>query len=162
MSNLTYKESINEGCLKRIDSILKKKEVDLSKRVFKENLLSAEQIKVLDDYKNFCVGGGSGRIKSLSTTVTALCNMKTLGEFIKKPYKEVTRKDIERFSAFLKMSGKKDAYCASILIRVKSFYRWLYKTGEEYPAVVKWMKPQIKSEKIKFDDLPSEDDIKKL
>lgn len=66
--------------------------------------------------------------------------LKYLSDFLNKPYKKATRKDLEDF--FYSKSDLKTGTLNLYKVNIKSFYSWLYeKNNGDYPKVVEWIRP---------------------
>lgn len=185
--NLLYKQLkkeenrpyVNEGILcgayleKRIAKVLENPE------------LKEEQKQILKEYLKSQEITGSKKKKTLLSQLTALSNF---GEFVKKPYNEVIKKDVEEFILVLKNGNQQkiDELRARIkngekinkntlrkympkaesrihleLLYLKMFYKWLYQT-EEYPDLVKWIKTKMPKNKITEDELLTPEERIKL
>ena len=127
-----------------------------------ESNLSGRNKKLIFSFRDFCVleGISIGRIERY------LCVLRLLAEILKKDYDKATKNDIvklvtviqnnERLSAWTKATYKK---------MLKRFYKWLKKTGDEYPGQVKWMKTSPKRNELKIPnngDLITEKEVEKL
>ena len=85
-----------------------------------------------------------------------------LGEVLGKSFKEVTEKeDMKRFVAKLS-EGRATKSVNNVKICVKRFYQWLYDMDEEYPDLVKWMKPIPTKNLLKPKQLLTDEELKRL
>lgn len=78
-------------------------------------------------------------VKPLSASVEANYLI-YFADFVRKPFKEVTKEDIEKF--FEKYKDHSEAYNCTFRRIIKPFFRWIYKYEKEdgYPPIVKWIK----------------------
>lgn len=105
------------------------------------------------------------RDNRLNGNADATCENKFLdvclfGRWLKKPFMEATEEDIKAY--FSEIS--KHLSSGSITLKmnnIRIFYRWIYKT-EEYPPVVKWMKPKSKYNKRLPSSILTPEEIKIL
>lgn len=103
----------------------------------------------------------SNKAKSFKTFFHYLSIVSRFGKFIKKPYMEATKKDIEEFQVFLEKS------CSIRTIKdysyiLKLFYIWLYRT-EEIPELVSDIeKPKHALRELRSDEVLTPTDVKKL
>lgn len=114
--------------------------------------LIEDQRKVLHDYYRSIKL--NSRVRSIGTIFNYLRHVKLLGEFRKKPFNEFTKEDIEEYILYLQRKDKpnKANQINQTMIFVKAFFKWLYQT-DTYPDVVKWMKPKLKPNKLRYEDL---------
>jgi len=98
--------------------------------------------------------------KLTNTRRNYLTPLKFLAIFIKKPFKEATRSDIEDYIVSLK--GHKKSTISLQQATIKQFYRWLYdmKRGQ-YPEQVDWIKIE-KPKKMNMPVFLTESEIRKM
>ena len=96
----------------------------------------------------------NSRVRSIGTVFNYLRHIRLLGEFRKKPFNEFTREDIEEYILYLQRKDKPNNtnQINQTMIFIKAFFKWLYQT-DTYPDIVKWMKPKLKSNKLRYEDL---------
>lgn len=86
------------------------------------------------------MGAMGRRHKTLRTYAFALRSL----EKVNKPYTEITKEDLVSWIRGIELDdGLKPSSINSYKICIKPFFKWLYTgdiDGDEYPAVVKWMK----------------------
>jgi len=124
----------------------------------REYTLLKDNVKSIVDYISYLKT--NDLIKPLSAGVEA-SRFVYFAKDIKKPFKEVTRHDIEEF--LKNMEGKSEAYRMGFKIILKAFFRWFYgyKKGKGYPDVVDWIEyGKIKNEK--FPDILTMEEIQKM
>jgi len=132
---------------------------------YKENKdyveLLPEQKEVLLDYYMFLINE-SGKITSEITYKNLMAIVSIFAKFIKKPFNEVIKEDLQQFFFNMQIKGYKESTMNEYKIKLKTFYRFLYGT-KEYPDVVSWIQlKKITPDKKTEESLLSREDIKKL
>src|SRR3989338_1949440 len=118
----------------------KKYEFDIDKILNSKRLLE-EQSKVLQEWhKSLKL---IGRVRSLGTIATYLCQIQLLGEFRKKPFNEYTKIKTETYNS--------NGICQKMIV-IKTFFKWLYQT-DGFPDVVRWLKPKLKPKILRYEEL---------
>ena len=94
-----------------------------------------ENLQLINDYGRHLITNGYTKHLSAWRVVNVLLYF---GDFIKKPFRQVDKKDIEKFLS--KYSDNSQNYIDVIKRTIKPFFRWLEGEDEVYPDVVKWIK----------------------
>jgi integrase/ribosomal protein L40E len=95
--------------------------------------LLEEQKKVL---KRFDQEADMNENLAVATRYSQLYNICRLAKAVKKPFREITREDVENFLYSLELSpGTMNLY----KIQIKKFFKWLYQS-KDYPPIVEWIK----------------------
>jgi integrase len=86
-----------------------------------------------------------------------------------KNFDEMTKEDVQRLVMGLRELRKRNGEpvsertTADHLVAIKTFWKWLKGTENEFPPEVKWIKASCHASSFKLsDDLPSADDVQKL
>lgn len=136
-----------------------KKQLESSLRRLRESqTISAKNREAILKFVDDCLADGitMGRISRCITDLK--CTDRLLG----KDFETAVIEDMKRLIAKIEQENWTDWTKYGIKVTIKKFYKWLSKS-EEYPAVVKWIKPRIKNGRIKMpEDLLTEEDVKKL
>lgn len=167
---------------KLIDEMQIKKLID---RALNSPALSEEQRQVLKEFYRASVVAGDKKIRTLFGYIIAVSY---LGEFVKKPYNEVTKRDLEDYILVLRNGNQQkiDELKARIekgekinkntlrrykpkaesrifmdLTYIKGFFKFVFQT-EDFPDVVKWIKLKMIKNDIQEDELLTEEDRIKL
>jgi len=131
-------------------------------RRLKDSDVSERNKKLILSFRDFCVleGISVGRIERY------LCVLRLLAELLKKDYDKATKNDIIKLVTTIQTNENLAAWTKSTYKKMlKRFYKWLKKTGDEYPEQVKWMKTSPKRNEIKLPgngDMITEKEIEKL
>ena len=95
---------------------------------------------------------------SESTRANNLSFIIGLSKKIQKPYKEITRQDLNGYFDVLNLSDKTRS---QYILLTRKFFKWLY--GKKNPDCIKDIQPiEVKKTKLKFSDMVSEEEICKL
>lgn len=127
---------------------------------FKQPLLQ-EQQEVLKEYYKFLLTE-MPKVKSILTYIDHMRILSLFGNYVKKPYMEITKDELKDYFFYLHQTGKQESTIQEYQIKIKSFYRFLYGT-DECPDVVKWIKvPSKEMKKKTAEELLSREDIKNM
>ena len=117
--------------------------------------LVKEQREKLREYNQYLMG----RKKLTRTRRNYLNAVKNLGTFLKKPFEDATKKDLQEYLGKLKVSDNTFWFWQFI---IKIFYQWLYNLErKQYPEAVSWIKVE-KPSKQKIPLFLVEEQVKKL
>jgi len=119
-----------------------------------EDLLPAQR-DVLRRYDQECdkIAGASERGRLTQLSVLSL-----LGRHVQKPWKEMTREDLENYIFGLEYSvSAMDTH----KLYIRKFFKWLYKS-KDYPEMVDWLKLQRNRKRKLPDDLLTASEIKAM
>ena len=124
------------------------------KKVLKSRKLTTEQKDVISNYYSSLLDS-----RKNSSILTILRSVYDFADYVKKPFAQVTKEDILNYMKFKRveqevMQSTLNAY----LINIRAFFKWLYQT-DEYPDVVKGIKPKRYVKAIKEEDLITKDDM---
>ncbi|MBI5227186.1 tyrosine-type recombinase/integrase [Candidatus Micrarchaeota archaeon] len=90
--------------------------------------------------------------------------MRLLATWLKKPFRQATKDDLIALVGDLEANdhyAEHTKYDYKIVL--KMFYKWLLGNDEEFPAVIKWLKPDLKNENHKLpEELLTEDEVLKI
>jgi len=149
------KKEINDYDFYRKQSIMRQIDYALNHKE-----LIDEQKEALNEYHKY-IGIGI-RVKSLNSILTSIKAVRWFGEFLRKPFNEVTKDDIINFVHYKKRKGNSDNHISQCLIYLKAFYKWYMGGGETYPDFIKWIKPKLKPKKVNYSELVTWEDIEHL
>jgi len=92
-----------------------------------------------------------------------IAGLSLLNKLLGKDFDKATRKDLERVIAKIESSDYSPWSIVSFKSIVRGFYKWLLGDGEEYPELVRWIKPKLKQHQRKLpENLLQPEDIKLL
>lgn len=138
-----------------------KRYLEMSKRYIKDEGLVKKNQLVLEEYYNALLAGNGFKVTSNTTIKDIIYTVMRHGRWLKKPFDEATEKDIEGFFAYLKEDNKQKSTRNNYVIRVRQFYKWLYKT-EDYPDLVKQLKMSKITARLDQNRILSPNEIRKL
>lgn len=91
-----------------------------------------------------------------------ITDLKNINRLLKADFKNAKLEHIKKLVARIEQEAWTDWTKYGIKVTIKKFFRWLHQS-EEYPALVKWIKPRIKNNRMILpEDLLNENDIKAL
>lgn len=151
-----------------------RKDLDNIKQALRGEGILPEQRELLKDYYKMLVGSSSKTIKR-ATIRSRLYPIYLFARYIKKPFNEVTEKDVTNYFYFLKVEGgwntlkggnfkprcSGDNTLILIKSKIKMFYKWLYQ-GSNIPSCVNFEHEHMKKRELKEPDLLTPEDIVKL
>ena len=123
------------------------------------NPLSEKNIELIRDFEKqlFAESISTGRVEKYVRT------LRTIAESFDKDFDQVTKKDVEDYVYRIERSDYSPWTKHDYKVVLKRFYKWLRKTGDEYPEEVKWVKTTMKAkDEILPEDLLTEDEIMKM
>ncbi len=109
------------------------------------NGILPEQTEVLKLFNRY------NKLRDLSenTINTYSVYLKMFCKEVKKPFRQMTKKDIENYLISRKDRPEKTKYLMKVIL--KKFFQWFYKMEDkDYPDIVKWIKPSIRNAKKKM------------
>jgi len=128
------------GFLEKLERTLNKSgktiEIELSTRKNRYRILKPNMRSIVD-YAKYKMNFESVKPYSVTRYANYLLYF---ADFVKKPFRDVKREDIERYINHRVKIKNSEKYLFMLKITVKSFFKWFYKFDEDYPDVVKWMK----------------------
>lgn len=125
-----------------------------SKKTVSEN----NRQKILDFYEFLRSENlGIGRLTTL------LNHISKIAEMLQKDFELATEEDLRKVVADLQSKNYSPLYIGQFKISIKQFWKWLKKTGDEYPPEVKWLKTGLRNHKLKLpEDMYSEQEVLQL
>ena len=96
-----------------------------------------------------------------STRLHYLKELRSAAALLGKPFREATKRDIERIVSDYARERKVKTV-NNFKVAVKRFYQWLYGMEEEYPDVVRWMKPKTILTQLKAEQLVSDEEYERI
>jgi len=103
-----------------------------------ENLpISEENMQKLREFDKY----NGARQVSWNTRVHYINHIKPVAAILQKPFKSMMKEDMVTFLNEYGR-GKKTKTVNNTKIAVKKFFQWFYNMTDDYPEVVKWMKPK--------------------
>ena len=94
-----------------------------------------------------------------------LCLLRKISGMLGKDFDKVDRNDIEGFVGIIQSKDCSEFTKKSYKVVLKKFYKWVKKSGDEYPPEVKWIKtlvPRNKRTMPKEGDLVKESEVMKI
>jgi len=116
-----------------------------------------KKMQVLREFDRYNVA----RQVSWNTRVHYVKQIKPVAAILQKPFKSMTKDDMVTFlNEYGK--GKKTKTMNNTKIAVKKFFQWIYNMTDDYPEVVKWMKPKPTKTLIEPQTLLTHEEFQKL
>ena len=86
-----------------------------------------------------------------------------MATWLDKDFKKATQNDLLNLVSALDMKDYSEYTKYDFKIVLKTFYKWLLGEDEEFPKVIKWLKPKLKNKKHKLpEELLSVEEVQKL
>lgn len=83
--------------------------------------------------------------------------------FLNKDFREADKEDIQRIVSCIERMEWAEHTKYDNKVMLKKFYKWLEGDGEEFPKKIRWLKPQIKNNKLmNSHDLLTDEEVKKM
>ena len=135
------------------DPILKQLESLLGSSKWKGLPISEENRGVIRAFEEECRG-----IRP-SSRLHYVKELRAVAALLGKPFREATKRDIKRV-VWDYARGRRVKTVNNFKVAVKRFYQWLYEMDDDYPEVVKWMKPTPTKNRIKPEQLVTEEEFR--
>ena len=119
--------------------------------------ISDGNMELIREFDDECVVNGLAPASRLHYAK----ELRAAAALLDKPFRDATKGDLKRTVASF-ADGRSTKTVNNLKIAVKRFYKWLYDMDDEYPKVVKWMKPKTVKNKIKPEQLITDDEFGKL
>lgn len=131
---------------------------DRINNILKSNSLIPEQVKTLKRFRD----EESALGRSIKTTSTKFQSLKSIGEFLKKPFEDATKEDFIKYLASIRTKYKQGTFTL-ISVHLKSFYQWLhgYKKGT-YPDCVDWIKTSSNTNHRELYQILTQEEVLKI
>lgn len=139
------------------NKILRYLKRDLDKPYWKGIRILDENMELIRTFD----GDNKVRQRELSTRLHYVKHLKAAAAMLGKPFRDVAKEDMVKFIAEY-MEGRATKTVNNMKIAVKRFYQWLCGIEDEYPPVVKWMKPAPLRNTIKPEHLLDNDERERL
>jgi len=148
--------NLNKSCERRKKLLARM--IDDKSSLSKKHKILPEQFSVLKEYDR----QNQLRKLAVATRTMYLYHLQYFAERVKKPFGEITRKDIEDF--LLSMENLSQSSQIKMRTCIKCFFRYFYKCDDDtYPPVVKWIKSSRRFVKTtQAQDLLTQEEIKKM
>lgn len=128
------------------------------KKVYK---VTKEQQEVLERYLQHLQI--NLKMKSALSVYNSFRHLFHLAVEIPKPFEEYTEKDIRKYLATRRRENKSINTLSNNAGRIRQFFNWLYENNKEKAnEVVGWIKTTIDHKQLKYGDLLTEEEIKKM
>ncbi|MFH0737097.1 MAG: site-specific integrase [Candidatus Micrarchaeota archaeon] len=89
--------------------------------------------------------------------------LRLMAAWLKKDFKKATQNDLLDLVSLMDAKDYSEYTLYDFKIVLKMFYKWLLGKDEEFPKVIKWLKPKLKNEKHKLpEELLTVEEIQKL
>ena len=125
-------KKLTEGNEKEVKVVLG----DVKRRRDKTYIVLRENLEHMLGYSDYLMVNSFGKPTTAARTVRILIHF---DDFLRKPFKELKKSDIECF--FDKYKYHSESYKSSIKRVIKPFFRWLYgnTVKDGYPEIVDWI-----------------------
>jgi site-specific recombinase XerD/ribosomal protein L40E len=141
--------------------VMYKSQTDFSKAMERLNAskLSAKTKRQIADFSKIRLAKGSGKLR----VVKCMYCLRYLAEWLNKDFSQATKNDLIRLATEIDSKQYSDYTKYDFKIVLKMFYKWLLGKDEEFPKVIKWLKPRLKNEKHKLpEELLTVEEAQKL
>lgn len=128
------------------------------KRLANDNLPEPTKKKI-EEFSRIRLAKGSTKLR----VVKCIWCLRTMAKWLNKDFAEATKDDLLTLVTEMDMKDYSEYTRYDFKIVLKMFYKWLLGNDEEFPAVIKWLKPKLKNEKHKLpEELLSVEEVQKL
>ena len=118
----------------------------------------ADKQLILDFYKDSVARG-----LSITRNIKYLILLSQLSKMLKVGFKNARKTHIKDLIIHLEQSKYSDWSKKDFKVAIKRFYKWLKGKDEEFPEVIKWLKPKLRNEKHKLpEELLTVEEVEKL
>ncbi len=133
------------------DYVMYKSQTDFEKAlgILKASALPTKAKTQIENFALMRLAKGSGKLR----VVKCMYCVCLLAQWLNKDFSKATKTDLIRLVTDIDSKNYAEYTRYDFKIVLKMFYKWLFGKDEEFPAVIKWLKPRLKNEKH---ELPEE------
>jgi len=115
--------------------------------------------KQIEDFAHIRLAKGSSKLR----VVKCMWCVRYLAGWLGKDFSEATKEDLIELVSSMDSKDYSDYTVYDFKIVLKTFYKWLKGEDEEFPEVIKWLKPRLRNEKHKLpEELLTVEEVEKL
>ena len=125
----------------------------------KASALPAKAKAQIENFARMRLAKGSGKLR----VVKCMYCVRLLAQWLGKDFSKATKTDLIRLVTDIDSKNYAEYTRYDFKIVLKMFYKWLLGKDEEFPKVIKWLKPRLKNEKHKLpEELLTVEEVQKL
>jgi integrase/ribosomal protein L40E len=115
--------------------------------------------KQIEDFAHIRLAKGSSKLR----VVKCMWCVRYLAGWLGKDFSAATKEDLIELVSSMDSKEYSDYTVYDFKIVLKTFYKWLKGEDEEFPEVIKWLKPRLRNEKHKLpEELLTVEEVEKL
>ena len=128
--------------------VMYKSQTDFEKAIaiLKASTLAAKTKKQIENFARIRLAKGSSKLR----VVKCMYCMRYLAGWLNKDFSKATKTDLIRLVTEIDSKNYSEYTRYDFKIVLKMFYKWLLGKDEEFPKVIKWLKPRLKNQKHKL------------
>jgi len=127
--------------------------------ILKASPLAAKTKKQIENFARMRLAKGSGKLR----VVKCMYCIRFLAQWLNKDFSKATKTDLIRLVTEIDSKNYSEYTRYDFKIVLKMFYKWLKGNDEDFPKVIKWLKPRLKNEKHKLpEELLTVEEAQKL
>ena len=121
--------------------VMYKSQTDFEKAIarLKSSPLAAKTKKQIEDFARMRLAKGSGKLR----VVKCMYCMRFLAAWLKKDFSKATKTDLIRLVTEIDSKNYSEYTRYDFKVVLKMFYKWLLGKDEDFPKVIKWLKPKL-------------------
>ncbi|MFH1520624.1 MAG: site-specific integrase [Candidatus Micrarchaeota archaeon] len=128
------------------------------KRLARDDLPEPTKKKI-EEFGKIRLARGTTKLR----IVKCMWCLRSLAKWLGKDFSDATKEDLLNLVTALDLKDYAEHTKYDFKIVLKLFYKWLLGNDEEFPAVIKWLKPRMKSQKHKLpEELLTVEEVQKL
>jgi len=115
--------------------------------------------KQIEDFAHIRLAKGSTKLR----VVKCMWCARYLAQWLGKDFSSATKEDLIELVSSMDSKDYSEYTVYDFKIVLKTFYKWLKGKDEEFPEVIKWLKPKLRNEKHKLpEELLTVEEVEKL
>ncbi len=107
--------------------------------VLKTSALPAKAKKQIEDFARMRLAKGSGKLR----VVKCMYCVRFLAQWLNKDFSKATKTDLIRLVTEIDSKNYSEYTRYDFKVVLKMFYKWLLGKDEDFPKVIKWLKPKL-------------------
>jgi len=115
--------------------------------------------EIIEEFAKMRLARGATKLR----VVKCMWCLRLMAAWLGKDFKKATQNDLLNLVSALDMKDYSEYTKYDFKIVLKTFYKWLLGEDEEFPKVIKWLKPKLKNKKHKLpEELLTVEEVQKL
>jgi len=115
--------------------------------------------KQIEEFGQMRLAKGSTKLR----VVKCMWCIRIMSAWLNKDFKKATKNDLLNLISTIDMKSYSEYTKYDFKVVLKMFYKWLLGNDEEFPEVIKWMKPKLKASKHKLpEELLTPEEVNQL